>query len=167
MAAAMGCSTVGKGMNNKSGEKNGKGFGGGKGGASSSGKGGGSFLDNVKVSNIVSKQTAKFDQQFAMLEKKLEKANEKLEKTAAAMKAAGGASSAGGKQYWTCSACGDDRCFASRDVCHRCSEPRAGAPAKPKVQQPPGLPAAAAEAKAAPKAAAVQAAAAPMDTSVP
>jgi hypothetical protein len=34
------------------------------------------------------------------------------------------------KELWTCTACGDERCFAGRQECHKCGAPRAGALAK-------------------------------------
>jgi hypothetical protein len=54
-------------------------------------------------------------------------------------------------KFWTCLACGDERCFTSRSTCHNCGVPRpiqpqaAAVKAKPPaaVPQPPGLPAAA------------------------
>ena len=62
----------------------------------------------------------------------------------------------GGKKYWTCVGCKDDRCFDSRHDCHKCGMARPQTPgspaaakaaaaaavakaAKAQVQQPPGL----------------------------
>jgi hypothetical protein len=128
-SAAKGAKTAGgKGDNtNKQNKGNGRG-GGGKGGAATSGKGKGD------------KQAAKFDKQFASLEAKLTKAVAAMTAVAGQAKAVKPAAAGIGKQYWTCPACGDDRCFSSRTSCHKCGVARA--------PQPAGLPMAVATAAA-------------------
>ncbi len=36
---------------------------------------------------------------------------------------------------WTCTACGDDRCFATRQACHACRAAKAKSPAKANPQE--------------------------------
>ena len=76
----------------------------------------------------------------------LKAANETLKKQIAKMEAekkAAAKAAADAKKHWTCTHCGDTRCFVTRKDCHQCGKPR-------QVPTPPGLeqPAAAAAAAA-------------------
>ncbi len=105
----------------------------------------------------LAKHTAQNAKQMGKLEDMMKKVLEGS--TAKPTKAAAAGT---GKQYWTCLACGEDRCFSSRTSCHKCGVAR--------VPQPPGLSTAAAKVAATPAvaaaapAAAGPAAASPMET---
>jgi hypothetical protein len=119
-----------------------------KGNKASTGTGKGAKQDMMpvaKVEKILGRLEAKIEASFGQLAKQVKPA---------AVSGGGG----GGKEYWTCGHCGDDRCFSTKQQCHKCQKPR--------LPQAPGLPAVAARTTAALQAAAAQEAAAPMDTSV-
>ena len=129
----MGCSTNGKGDKQKSGKtaRGAKGGGKGSGGGAKTGKGRGAGVQDAPA---WAKQIVN---ELANLKKKAEGKD--------------GWKEVKNGKFWTCPACGDERCFTSRSTCHNCGDPRpsqpqaAAAKAKPPaaVPQPPGLPAAA------------------------
>ncbi len=101
---------------------------------------GGGKLGNVKGPNI-----AGFARQTAQDSQDLKKVCGKLDKLLAGTPlktAGGGGGDGGGRGLWTCTACGNERCFATRQECHKCGVPRAGA--LPKAAPPKSAAAAAA-----------------------
>lgn len=122
----MGCNKGGKGATRT---KAGKGKGGKANGQSSAtawsnpgdskkaSKGAGQKGDSGKGSaNLMS--AAKLEKKFVKLEEMLGKVLQ-------------GSTAKPAKQYWTCSNCGDERCFTTRKVCHACGADRAAAGGKP------------------------------------
>ena len=127
--------TGGKGANNAPGKGSGKGAGKGRGcGSSTQGLGGGQPPGMMK--NIMKLAAA------------VEQLNAKINKLGAAAKQEPKSQ----RDTWTCTHCKAEKCFATREECYQCGEPR--------VPTPPGLGARTAAAKPAVKAAA---AVAPME----
>ena len=156
---AMGCKTSAKGERATKGTGKGNGTKGKGKGMGSGGAGGGSAADKLQ------KQIASMTTWMQQATKKQDTVNAEQNKTTAKLlallgaKAAPGAAAAAAAAgpakaaaaagsakaaclpHWTCGSCGDPRCFANREVCHKCSAPRvavaAAAAAGPEV--PPGL----------------------------
>jgi hypothetical protein len=134
----------GKGSKNGKSSKDGKGKGQSK-GESKKGKGMGKPAGGDAAGQSIAqlaKQTAQNAKQMGVLQTLIQKVL-----VGSTPKAGAPANGTKEDKYWTCLACGDERCFLSRKECHRCSVPRAGAPVK----------------AAPPKAAAAKAEAEPMD----
>ena len=128
-----------------------------KGGKQASGKGNGSHSSGGKgggktpaggsggAAAALAKQNAQIDKRMTGLENLVKKVLEGSTTKKAKPE------TGDGSKYWVCGHCGADRCFNSRQACHKCLKPR--------VPQPPGLPAAAARPTAAAAAASPVAAA--------
>ena len=117
----------------------------GKGSNKSKGGGGGGAAGRGSHAGIARSGKGNGDQQY-----KAEVAKMVAEHFAELAKQAKSKEAAAAKKYWLCVHCGKDRCFTPRSECHK--------RLKPKVQQPPGLPAAAVIAAAMPAATAAPAA---------
>ena len=99
------------------GKDKGKGKGGGGNGSQTAAGSGGAAASSWKQTDSLNKA----NQRIAKLE---------AEKKAATQAAARAAAAA--KKHWTCTHCGDTKCFATRKDCHACGKPRV-------VPTPPGL----------------------------
>ena len=127
----MGCQTAGKGNSQK-----GKGNRGAKG--AGKGKGAGGQVAVVGGADKVTKQLAAMTAWMEQAKKDQAATNAEQSKATAKLmaalgaktlpslaaaaslaRAAGSGSGGGGRQYWTCGACGDGKCFATRETCHK------------------------------------------------
>jgi hypothetical protein len=112
----MGCNAGGKGDSNKA-----KGKGNGKkaaAGASSRGGGGAAAAAGSDKSSSTASAGSKLGKETAANSKKLDQ----LVKNMAKLMEGSTPKKAG--KFWTCLACGDERCFASRQDCHACGADR-------------------------------------------
>ena len=89
--------------------------------------GGGNGSQTAAGSGVAAAGESATDRKYKQLQKRMEKEAKEFaafkKETAAKLRAAElckGSAAKKPKEFWTCNACGDERCFSTRDTCHKC-----------------------------------------------